>query len=143
MVEGGAGRRTRDLDSGHVGAGGHEDRVRAGILGRCIDLRDQRAKAILQTSEVSQEATQYVQKTARARQAASEPDGAQAPAAAEAEEGVTAMCGEGFAAQQRRRGLERQEALEYGRRLMKMADDIKFELNKDAVLREGRLIAAR
>jgi hypothetical protein len=37
----------------------------------------------------------------------------------------------------------RESFVEYGRRLMQMADDIQFNLNKDAALREGRLMAAR
>jgi sugar phosphate isomerase/epimerase len=37
----------------------------------------------------------------------------------------------------------RESFVEYGRRLMQMVDDIQFGLNKNAALREGRLMAAK
>jgi sugar phosphate isomerase/epimerase len=37
----------------------------------------------------------------------------------------------------------RDSFVEYGRRLMRMVDDIQFNLNKDTAMREGRLMAAK
>src|SRR5574338_1720995 len=110
MAEEAAGGGADDLQADPAGG----QRLLLGAALRGDQFAAQRLEALLETAAVEAQAAQHVDHAAGAGQAAAETDAAQAPAAAEPEEGCLAVFLEGLAAQQCRRDGRTEQAFEDG-----------------------------